>query len=255
MYIGLDIGGTKIRGVLVDAVSKKILSKFIVLTPKSKTAFLKTLDTEIVKLVGKNKISGVGVGLASVVGEYGFLGKTSKFPFMGKWNAKKFFAKFHSKVKIDNDCRCFLRAEATLGAAKNKKNVLAITIGTGIGSGIMIDGEIYSGSSNSAGEVGHIIIDGNKTFEESAAKKAFQKYGDRSKIIGIGVANLINVLNPDIVILGGGGILTGKVDLKTVRSVAKKYIAPPLAKKTLIIKSRLGELGPALGAAIMSQKS
>ena len=240
---------------MIDSVSKKILSKFIVLTPKSKTVFLKTLDTEIVKLVGRNKISGIGIGLASVVGKHGFLRKTSKFPFMGKWNAKKFFAKFHYKVKIDNDCRCFLLAEATLGAAKNKKNVLAMTIGTGIGSGIMIDGEIYSGSGNSAGEVGHIIIDGNKTFEELAAKKSFQKYGDRSKVIGIGVANLINVLNPDIVILGGGGILTGKVYLKTVRSVAKKYIASLLAQKTPIIKSRLGELGPALGAAIMSQKS
>ena len=57
MYIGLDIGGTKIRGVLIDSVSKKILSKFIVLTPKSKTVFLKTLDTEIVKLIEEIKLT------------------------------------------------------------------------------------------------------------------------------------------------------------------------------------------------------
>lgn len=250
-YLGIDIGGTKIRGVLFSAGSKRILSKFIVFTPKNKLGFLKILDEEVIKIIGENKINGIGVGLASTVGKHGFLGKTSKFPFMGKWNAEKFFKKFNKNVMINNDSRCFLKAEALFGAAKNKINVLAITIGTGIGGGIIVGRNIYTGGSNSAGEVGHMIIDGEKTFENLAAKKAFQKYGDRSRIIGIGVASLINILNPNIVVLGGGGILSGKINIKTIRSVAKKFIIPPLAKKTPIVRTKLGDLGPAIGAAAL----
>ena len=253
MYIGLDIGGTKIKGVLL-ADSKKVLAKFIVPTPKNKVVFLKTLEKEITGLTGSKKIGGIGVGLAVPVGKHGFLEKTSKFPFMGKWNAEQFFKKFNKKVKIDNDARCFLRAETIIGAAKNKKNVVAMAVGTGIGSGIMINGKIYSGNSNSAGEIGHTVIDNNKTFEKLAAKSAFLKYGDRSKIIGVGVANMINILNPDVVVLGGGGILSGKINFKIVRTVAAKYIVPPLAKKTPIIKTKLGELSPAVGAALLFEK-
>lgn len=251
IYLGIDIGGTKIRGALFNVGLKRILSKFTVFTPKNRVDFLKILNEEVIKIIGNNKINGIGVGLASTVGKHGFLGRTSKFPFMGKWNAEKFFKEFNKNVMINNDSRCFLRAEALFGAAKNKMNVLAITIGTGIGGGIIIDKNIYAGSSNSAGEVGHMIIGGEKTFENLAAKKAFQRYGDRSKIVGIGVANLINILNPDIVILGGGGILSGKINIKTIRSVAKKFIVPPLAKKTPIVRTKLGDLGPAIGAAAL----
>jgi len=104
-----------------------------------------------------------------------------------------------------------------------------------------------------AGELGHAVIDRGKTFEQLGAKSAFLKTGDTSKIIGIGVANAINTLDPDIVILGGGGGLSKKVNMKTVRSVAQKYIIYSVRGKIPIVRGILGELAQAIGAALLFQ--
>lgn len=249
--LGIDIGGTKIRAILFDN-KKKFIFGFNIATPKNKKSFLKVLEKEIGKIVKKNKISGIGVGLPGIVdARRGVLIKASNLPFLKKWQAKKFFLKFNERVEIDNDSRCFLRAEAKFGAARGYKNAIGLTIGTGIGGGIIIDGKIYYGVNFGAGEFGHVIIDGSMTFEQMGAKKAFLKYGDRSKIIGIGVANLINSLDPEIVILGGGGITSNGVKIEVVKKIAKKYIMSPLAKRTLIIKEKLGENSQVIGAALL----
>ncbi len=144
-----------------------------------------------------------------------------------------------------------MRGEAIIGVGRGYKNIVVLTAGTGIGGGLMVNDKIYYGSNNGAGEFGHMILDNNKTFEQLAAKKAFLKMGDRSKIIGIGIANLINALDPQIVILGGGGVVEGGIKIGTVQKIARKYIVSPLAKKTPIIKGKLGEYSQAIGAALL----
>jgi len=252
LYIGIDIGGTKTRGILFDASKNKILDKFIILTPQNKREFLLELKNQVEKLMKQKKIKGIGVGLPGIVNyTTGELIKAPNLSFLNGWNAKKEFNKFRIPIKSDNDSRCFLRAEYMLGAVKNYKNALALTVGTGIGGGMMINGEIYYGKNNSAGEFGHMIINNGKSFEELGAKKAFLKYGDRSKVIGIGVANLINSFNPDVVVLGGGGIVSGKVNLDKVKKTARKYVKSPPAVNTPIIKGKLGDLAQAIGAALL----
>lgn len=251
LKLGVDIGGTKIRAVLFDNKNRKFFG-FNIATPKNKRLFLKVLEKEIGEIIKKNKISGIGIGLPGIIDvKKSVLIKVPNLLFLKNWQAKKFFSKFNKSVKIDNDSRCFLRAEAIIGAGKNYKNIAVLTIGTGIGGGIMIDGKIYYGKNSGAGEFGHMIIDNKKTFEQIGAKKAFLKYGDRSEIIGIGVANLINSLDPEIVILGGGGIIFGKVKIGIVRKIAKKYIMSPLAKNTPIVKGKLSENSQAIGAALL----
>jgi glucokinase len=99
-----------------------------------------------------------------------------------------------------------------------------------------------------------MIIQNGKTFQELGAKDAFLKLGNRSRIIGIGVANIVNILDPDIVILGGGGGLSKNVKLKTVQSVADKHIIHSIGGKTLIVKGKLGEFAQAIGAALLFKK-
>jgi len=181
----------------------------------------------------------------------GVLVKAPNLPFLDGWQAREFFKKYSRKVAIENDSRCFLLAESKLGNAQKYKNAIGLTIGTGIGGAMMIGEEIYRGANFGAGEFGHMIIDDKKSFEQLAAKKAFEKYGDRSKIIGIGIANIINILNPEAVILGGGGVATGGVKIELVKKEAKKYIMSPLAKNTIIIKGKLGKYAPAIGAALL----
>lgn len=250
--MGIDIGGTKIRGVLLDIFKKKWFFSFNIATPRNKESFLKVLEQEIDKLLQKKKIIGIGVGLPGIVErKHGILMRAPNLPFLNNWQARKFFSKFSKNLKFDNDSRCFVIAESVLGVGRKYKNIIGITIGTGIGGGIIMDGKVYYGAGNGAGEFGKMIIGDGKTFEQVGGKKAFLKYGDRSKIIGVGVANLINVLDPQIVILGGGGIASGGVRIKTVQKIAKKYIMSPLAKKTPIRKGKLKDNSQAIGAALL----
>lgn len=267
MDLGIDIGGTKIRAIFFDDKNRQIFG-FNIETPKNKKAFLKNLEAEIGKLVQKYKISGIGVGLPGVVDKNrGILIKAPHISFLKNWQAEKFFSTFSASsgqgfsknIEIENDSRCFALAEFKLGAGRGFKDIVGLTIGTGIGGGIIINGKIYYGKNNSAGEFGHMIIGimnnelgiKNFEFEKLAAKEAFIKYGDRSEIIGIGVANIINILNPEMVILGGGGVVSGKIKLETVKKTAKKYIISPSAQKTPIVKGKLGEDSPAIGAAML----
>lgn len=253
LYLGIDVGGSKIRGIILDKSKGRWFSVFNIKTPRNKKLFLGALEREIEKIRQKKKIAGIGIGLPGIIDiRRGILIKSPNLPFLNGWQAEKFFSKFKIKVKIDNDSRCFLRGEALMGAGQKYKNIAAIAIGTGIGGGLMIDGKIFYGKNNSAGEIGKIIIDSKKTFEQLGAKGAFLRYGDRSKIIGIGVANLINIFDPDIVILGGGGVIDGGVKIDILRKTAQKYIMSPLAKKTLITKGKLGEHAQALGACLIN---
>jgi len=259
-YLGIDVGGTKIKAILLDRFKNQWFLAFNIPTPKNKKSFLSVLNKELNNLKRNKKIIGIGVGLpGSIELKRGLLLKAPNLAFLNSWQAKKFFSKFNTRIKIDNDSRCFLRAESILGAGKNYKNIVALTIGTGIGGGLMINSKIYYGRHNGAGEFGHMIIQIQNSklkvksyeWENLGAKEAFLKYGDRSRIIGLGVANLINALDPEIIILGGGGIMQGGVKIETVKKNAKKYIMSPLAKKTPIVKGKLGEYSQAIGAALL----
>lgn len=255
-YIGLDIGGTKIKGVVFDVRSKRVKKEITLQTPKNKKSFLSQIEKIILELRKGVKIKGIGVGLPGIV-DYttGKLIKAPNLPFLNGWNVKKELNKFKIPVKIENDSRCFLLAEYFLGAAKGYQNIVGLTVGTGIGGGIVINGKIYRGKNNGAGEFGHMITQTTnkklQTFEQLGGKKAFFKYGDRSEIIGVGAANLINALDPDIVVLGGGGISNGTLKINTIQKTAKKHIMSPPAKKTRIIKGKLGDKAQAVGAALL----
>lgn len=256
LYIGIDIGGSTIRGVLLEEAAANPIRSFTVQIPNNKSAFTKKLLESTKKLIGKHKIAGIGIGVPGIVdSKRNILVHASNPPFLKNWGPKNILRSLRVPIRIDNDSRCFLRSEAFLGAGRGYKNIVAIAIGTGIGSGILINGKIYRGSHNKAGELGNIIIDQRKTFEQLGAKKAFLKTGNTSEIIGIGVANAINMLDPDIVILGGGGGLSKKLNMKTVLSIAKKYAIYSLRGKIPIVQGKLGELAQAIGATLLFQKN
>ena len=145
--LGIDVGGTKIRVILLDLRNKPYFA-FNIATPKNKKSFLKVLEKEISKVIKNKKIAGIGIGLPGIIDiRKGVLIKASNLPFLKKWPAKEFFLKFNKNIAIDNDSRCFLRAETILGAGEKYKDVIALTIGTGIGGGIMIDSKIYYGKN------------------------------------------------------------------------------------------------------------
>lgn len=266
MYIGIDIGGTTIKAVRMENFSKPTASFLKFPTPKTQKLIRDRLVEIVEKLAEgrREKLSGIGIGIAGIVDRK--KGKVIVVPnitALNGWNIADFLKKETKvSIKIDNDVHCFLRAEAKYGAALGKKNPIGIAIGTGIGGSFMIDGKIVEGATGGAAEFGHMMrgfwtrsIEGpeHKDWGEVGGKAAYEKYGDRSQIIGEGVASLVSIFDPDLVVMGGGGILSGKINMKVVRRQVKKFVLSPKAKRVPIVKTALGERAQAVGAALLFQ--
>ena len=187
---------------------------------------------------------------------------------------------------MENDVNCFTLGEALVGAGKGAETVLGITLGTGVGGGIVIDGRIYRGAFGAAGELGHMTIkfDGprcscssfgcleeycserfflkkgglpQKFYDdaEKGDKKALKIYNEYGKYLGIGLANVINLLDPEVIVIGGGIANAYKLFVKEMEKEIRKRVISPVSKKYVKIKkAALNGLGGAVGAALLWQK-
>lgn len=257
--VGIDIGGSKINAILFQ--NSGILRQFKILTPKKNIKkFLDQLEKLINKTMSgldEREILGIGCGIAGALDlGRGTILNSPNIKILNGFNIKNWLSKkFDCKVKIDNDARCFLRGEYLFGAGKGFKNIVGMTLGTGIGGGIIIDGKTFYGANDSAGELGHMILNVKrqnsslKTYDleeltvKQARKNKFSKGATKEfeKNLGIGVANIINILDPEIIIIGGGAA-----------EAAKKFIISPKSRKNVkILRGELGEDAGAIGAAAL----
>lgn len=251
-YLGIDVGGTEIKWVMMNPVQLKLPTGRKKATPRDRQSFLVALSDLVNAAKKEEMVSGISVGLPCVIDlQKQVIAKCNNLPFLDGWNAGAFFHKFGLPFAIDNDSRCFVRAEAAIGAGRGYRTIVGLTIGTGIGGGIIIEGKMYAGAGYAAGEFGGMVMAGSHSFESLGARAAFEKFGDRSEIIGAGVANIINVLDPEIVVLGGGGVMSGGVRLSVVRRIASDFVVAPHGKKTPIVKGVLGEYAQAMGATLL----
>jgi len=232
LTLGVDIGGSKINIIVWDG--EKVVDSW-----QTNEVNLKNLKKGILHF----NISKVGIGMAGVLDyKTGCILKSPNLNFFEGLCLKKFLNK---NVRFSNDVNCFLRAEAKLGAVKGYKNVLAVAMGTGIGGAIMINKKTtYTGSHGSAGELGFMIIEKGKTWE-----KLYQETKNNPKrqkqIHALGFANLINIFDPEIIVLGGGGAKLPNQELM------EKFILSPLAQKTKVVFGKLGLNAVAIGAALL----
>ncbi len=160
--IGIDLGGTYIKSAIIDSKGK-IIKHFKIesLSHISSQKVIKQIEFCIDELKSglKYKISGIGIGAPGVV-----TGGVVKYPpnFKG-WkevNLKKHFEKkYKLETEVDNDANCAGLAELKFGIGKKYKNFLFLTLGTGVGGAMIIDGKIYRGEQNGAGEFGMMTID------------------------------------------------------------------------------------------------
>ncbi|KKS25239.1 MAG: Transcriptional regulator [Candidatus Yanofskybacteria bacterium GW2011_GWC2_41_9] len=260
--IGIDIGGSKIIAALVKGA--QIFHKIKIPMPKNKKDFFDKLEKVIGELIkkagGKKNIRGIGCGIGGALDlEKGIILSWSNIKFLDKLNIKSWLKKqFNYEVRIDNDAKCFIRAEYLFGAGKGYNNIVGMTLGTGVGGGIIIGGKMIYGANDSAGEIGHMIINNGKDLEETTVKQMrklkFSKIAAKEfeKNLGIGLANIINILDPEIIIIGGGAAKTVEAFILKARKIAEKFIVSPQAEKNVkILKGKLGENAGAIGAAAL----
>jgi glucokinase len=285
-YIGIDVGGTKVLGCLIKFGKNgfKIIhqDKFLVagLSKKELAASLHNVVKELMSHAVGGKVLGIGVGLPGQIDfRKNVLLRAPNLGALNGFNFKKDLeAKFRIPVLIENDSRCFALAEALFGAGRGNKNVMGMIVGTGIGSGLVVDGNIYRGFHGSAGEIGHMIVERGEIFGNIASGKGMLRYGindprsveDRARAgsakakafyrfigrdLGVGISNVINALDPGVIVLGGG--ISHAYDLmkKDIVAQVKKLAISPLAKKTKIVQSVLGREAGAIGAAALFLES
>src|SRR3989338_6641298 len=182
--IGIDLGGTNIKTGLVSPTGK-ILKKYEMPTEARKGT--KTIIDNILSSIEKikiGKISGIGIGSPGPMDfKKGMIINPVNLPFRNLPLKNIIQTKFKIKTCLDNDANCFALGEAIFGSGKKYENVVGITLGTGIGGGVIINKRIYHGRSNAA-ELGHMTIkfDGLKArsgndgdIEEYAAARCIKK--------------------------------------------------------------------------------
>jgi glucokinase len=247
--IGIDIGGTKIDGILFDG--KKVVKELKILTPKSAADFAYDLKHLAAFLALGQKIKGIGIGMAGVIDVRRQAAVYSpNIKFINNFDFKKVFGK-KIKIAVANDAKCFALAEACLGQGKNYESVVGVILGTGVGSGLVLNGKIYTGHHYGAGEVGQMFYDGKHTFESLFQKARNRKNNkELAHLTGILLGNIYRVLDPELIVLGGGVALDRN---RKFIEEAEKICADLLSNyhiKPSIVVSKLKNAG-VLGAALL----
>lgn len=292
MYIiGVDLGASKINAALIykGRILKKV--KSYTQSRKGTSKIIENL-IQTIKKVWDRKVKKIGIGVAGIVDfKKGILKESPNFSSSFKnIPLKKILEKnFKVLVKVENDADVFTLGETILGQGKNYNIVLGVTLGTGIGGGLVINQKIYHGLSYSSLEIGHhtIVSDseikcscGKKGHFEALAsgsalvnfyknltgqkkdtfeieklalrnnKKALLAFKETSYYLALGLANIITILNPQIVILGGG-MSRVKILTKPALQLLPKMLPYKSLSKTKIKISRDYEKMALLGASII----
>ncbi len=217
LRIGVDFGASKIYA---GVVSNNKVIKTILLKTENK---IENVSYAIEKLISP-RIKFIGIAVPTISSK-GIMYETHNVDLPEKFNLKSVIEhRFKVKTKIENDANCFALGEVKFGSARGLKNVVAITLGSGFGAGIIINKKLYTGSFNSAGEFGHIPFKDSE-LEDYCSGKFFKKHGttgeaafrnalnhDKKAVkllnefgtnLGQALATIINALSPEAIILGG----------------------------------------------------
>jgi|TARA_B110001454_G_C12707380_1_gene429176 predicted NBD/HSP70 family sugar kinase len=296
MILGIDLGGTKIEGIILKSDKEPIEIERLRINTEEDKGYNQIINN-IKRLVDtlENKVNykfkKIGIGTPGTLDPETQLLKNSNSQNLNKKSIKSDLENLlGKKVNIENDANCFALAETKFGSVKDQmphaKIVFGVIIGTGVGGGIIIDNKILYGKQGIGGEWGHTIIkdDGEMCYcgkkgcvESVISGRALQKYytslsgkklsfKDIYKNIetdlnakktlkrmityfGKGLSNVVNIIDPDIIVLGGGLSNTNELYDQGYQEL-KKYVFNPTFK-TKIIKPKLGDSAGVYGAALL----
>jgi len=312
LLIGIDIGGTNIKLALMDR-SARLKAKRIFSTAsfKGKDALIDELVKEINSLlsefhVTKKDLIGIGIGAPGAVDIR--TGRVHYLTNIPNWREVALGDILRKRLKVpvfvDNDVNVMALGELKAGAGRGAKNMLCITLGTGVGGGLILEGKLYRGSSYAAGEFGHVPINiggpkcncggracveayvGNnyiirdvaariKKGEKTLIKKMVNgdllkitpeiidkaaRKGDRfakevwvrvGNKVGIGLTGVVNLLNIEKIVIGGGVAEAGKVLFDSIKKTISERAMKLPAKTVKVVKAKLGYDAGVIGAATL----
>jgi len=287
--LGIDLGGTKIEAILIDNQFQVIERKRVAtMRDDGYSAILKRIIDLAKDMINTADIDGpIGICTPGAIEpKTGLLKNSNTVCLIGQPIQKDMEKELKIPVLMENDANCFALAEATIGAAKKYNVVFGVILGTGCGGGISIHKNIHRGANRIAGEWGHHTLYpdgrdcycGNKGCTESyisgtALEKEWQEISGtfarvtdvidnklyeshpewRSNFIlnfGRAMANVIDILDPDAIVLGGG---LSKIDFLYTDGKESAYSETfSEIVSTPILKNKLGDSGGVFGAAMLA---
>ncbi|NLP45806.1 MAG: ROK family glucokinase [Epulopiscium sp.] len=312
-HIGIDLGGTNIAAAIVTEEGKMICKDSIpTLREREHTEILKDMAQLCLRLMKEEglkekDIYSIGIGSPGTADpEKGILLYANNLKFHNVCMRKELQKYISVPVYLENDANCAALGESISGAAKSYKDSVTITLGTGVGGGIIVDGQIVSGSFHGGGELGHHVIkmDGDRCscgrlgcwevyasatalirdariaaaknpkslllrlvdgdIQKMNAKIPFDAAQQGDKIaqevinqyihyLAVGIVNIINVLQPEVIVVGGGVSAQGENLLVPLRKEVERQIYGSDKIKTKIVAAELGNDAGIIGAAMLSK--
>lgn len=315
VYAGIDIGATNIKFGLVSQEGKILYREqrptLVEKGPEPLMHLVTNISESLLYYAADEdyEVRWLGVGTPGAVDnrEGRVIGSCPNIPgWEGMEIGRTLSERLNMRILVDNDVNLMALAEARFGAAVGYKSVICVTVGTGIGGGIILDGKLWRGANYTAGELGHISIDmngpecrcGNRgcieaycssgailkramskmknnltpIFEElldgspenlnikklfMAAKKedeiAVEVLNESAEYLGIGLAGIVNLFNPDIVVIGGGVADGGAVFINRVANKIKEHAFKPATQNLRVTRATLGNDAGFIGAGILGE--
>lgn len=301
--LGVDVGGTKLLAVTVDAAGE-VIDERKVKRPVGADGVVET----IVELA--RDAATVGLGIAGLVDTDGRLrvapnlAEIADFPF-----GERLRERLGRPVAVDNDATAAAWGELQAGAARGFRDAVVVSLGTGIGAGYVAGGRLQRGASGFAGEAGHMVVDPDGPACPCGRRGCWERYASGSGLgqlgrsaalagrvpavvrlaggdpeavrgehvgdaaqhgdadalevldefarwVALGLANLVNIIDPGVVVIAGGLVELGDVLLDPVRRHYDELVLAPRHRPAVsIVPAQLGERAAAIGAALAGRQS
>ncbi len=297
LVIGVDLGGTKIAAGAIDRRGAVTVRSERPTPKSSEDELLAALD----ELIGQisEQVGGVealGFGVPSTIDQRSGRAVSSvHIPLADVDLRGRMGERFELPVAIDNDGNAAAIAEWKLGAGAGARDMIMLTLGTGIGGGLILDGKPYRGAVGAGAELGHMVLKydgphcigacpGRGHFEALASgtaadavarsvlspdatgrdlvrlayagdARAREALAGLGRILGAGLASLVNIFNPEVIVLGGGFGEAGELVLAPAREVVAKEALAPARELVRIVPAELGPDAGLIGAGLIAHEA
>lgn len=294
MILGVDIGGTSAKIALVDEKGRVCRQTEVATNSDGyETPVIDSVMEGVEAFLAKNGVTPEGIGVSAtgqIDDENGIvIGTNGKIPhYEGTEIRRVLGERFHVPVWVLNDANAAALGECFAGRGKGKKNVIMITLGTGVGGGIVLNGQVYGGRRGIAGEIGHftlyqdgapcpcgkrgcyesyastsaLVERGRKTFarKDLDGRRIFAmaQDGDADALrlldgwisdIAAGIGSLVHIFNPEMVLIGGGVSRQEKLLMEPLREKVFAQIMPRFREGLAVEAAALGNDAGVIGAA------
>ncbi|CAB4900236.1 unannotated protein [freshwater metagenome] len=283
MKIGIDVGGTKCLGVVIDD-SGNVVQQFRLPTPHA-DALCDTLVEIVAQLGGA---SSLGIGVPGLISPEGVIRASPNLVGAKELPLRQMVEdRLGKKVLVENDATCAALGEWKLGAAQGATDAWVITLGTGIGGGFIAGSVLQRGAHGFAGEVGHMVVDPSGPLCPCGRNGCWERYASGNGLsflasgekgedvlsrakngaadaidvvdtfarwVALGLVNLTNMTDPEVIVVGGGVIVSADVVMPRISHWFEQLLYSPQHRAhPRLVAAQLGEQAGAIGAALLNE--